>query len=115
MNDHTGSNTGAHSDDAAGGGSGHHPSLAHASLSAAAGSHSVGSEDTVMRGGPHDGLRTSVPIGVRSLLSPSEAPGLLDVYERTGEYEGETPVFRYTEQRSAEGIAPEMLHMPPSA
>ncbi len=35
----------------------------------------------VLRGGKHDGNSTTVADGVRRLLTPSDAPGLLDVYE----------------------------------
>ena len=35
----------------------------------------------VLRGGARDGDSTTVADGVRRLLTPSDAPGLLDVYE----------------------------------
>ena len=39
----------------------------------------------VLRGGAHDGSSTTVAEGVERLLTPSEAPGLLDVYEPADE------------------------------
>jgi hypothetical protein len=39
----------------------------------------------VLRGGAHNGNSTTVAEGVERLLTPSEAPGLLDVYEPAGE------------------------------
>src|SRR3954447_3290445 len=41
----------------------------------------LGSFLVVLRGGKHDGNSTTVADGVRRLLTPSDAPGLLDVYE----------------------------------
>lgn len=52
------------------------------------------------------------------MLTPSEAPGLLDVYEQTGdtatdEQSGErVAVFELADQQPSEGVAPELLHMP---
>jgi hypothetical protein len=39
----------------------------------------------VLRGGAHNGSSTTVAEGVERLLTPSDAPGLLDVYERGDE------------------------------
>lgn len=72
----------------------------------------------VFRGGVRDGQLTRVSHAVTSLLTPSEAPGLLDVYERLDETVfdqkagADAAVFEMVDQRSAEGIAPELLHQP---
>jgi hypothetical protein len=73
----------------------------------------------IMRGGAHDGKTTDVAEGVRRLLTVSDAPGLLDVYEIVDD---ETHVaadvddpeleFVLVAQESAAGVAPELLHMP---
>lgn len=39
----------------------------------------------VLRGGAHNGSSTTVAEGVERLLTPSDAPGLLDVYEPANE------------------------------
>jgi hypothetical protein len=41
----------------------------------------------VLRGGAHDGNSTMVAEGVHRLLTPSDAPGLLDVYEPVEEFQ----------------------------
>jgi hypothetical protein len=74
-------------------------------------------ELVVLSGGSRDGESTTVQGGVRRLLAVSEAPGLLDVYEadgRTQELEraGTALVFTHAGQESAEGVAPEALHLP---
>ena len=46
-----------------------------------------GDELVVLRGGSRDGESTKVQEGVRRLLAPSDAPGLLEVYEANGETE----------------------------
>lgn len=70
----------------------------------------------VLRGGNRDGETTRVQDGVRRLLTPSPAPGLLDVYEADGtteEVSGEDAlVFVLVGQEAADGVAPEMLHSP---
>lgn len=73
----------------------------------------------LLRGGVRDGQRTHVAEGVTRLLTPSEAPGLIDVYERVDDVAGAEgvaqpgiTVFELVDQRSAEGVAPELLHMP---
>ena len=75
-------------------------------------------ELVVLRGGSRDGESTRVQPGVRRLLAPSEAPGLLDVYEASdqtlhlpGNVE-HAHVFVHAGQESAEGVAPELLHAP---
>jgi hypothetical protein len=72
----------------------------------------------VLDGGSRDGESTEVDAHVVRLYAASEAPGLLDVYETTGETrhlrgnEEAATVFRFVEQVSAEGMAPEAIHMP---
>ena len=39
----------------------------------------------VLRGGSRDGDSTTVDVHVERLLAASEAPGLIDIYEATGE------------------------------
>ena len=77
-------------------------------------------ELVVLRGGSRDGESTKVDRGVRRLLAASAAPGLLEVYEASGET-AELPgnderaqVFVHAGEQSAEGIAPELLHLPSS-
>lgn len=72
----------------------------------------------VLRGGSRDGESTVVDDGVTRLLAASDAPGLLDVYRATDEQvqlrgnTGEAIVFAFDGQESAQGWAPESLHMP---
>ena len=72
----------------------------------------------VLRGGSRDGNSTTVDEGVRRLLTASDAPGLLDVYEANGETEelrgnpGPALVFAHVGQEAAGDTAPEMLHSP---
>jgi hypothetical protein len=72
----------------------------------------------VLSGGSRDGESTVLDAAVDRLYAASDAPGLLDVYESTGEQRhlaGNTEpanVFAYAGQASAEGIAPEAIHMP---
>lgn len=61
-----------------------------------------------LTGGTRDGETTEVAEDVTRLVAASAAPGLLDVYEESGE----DGVFELVDQESAEGIAPEALHMP---
>ncbi len=71
----------------------------------------LGSSLIVLRGGAHDGNSTMVAEGVRRLLTPSDAPGLLDVYEpiealthlrgneepaEVWEFSGQEPIERVT-------------------
>jgi hypothetical protein len=73
----------------------------------------------ILRGGAHDGKTTDVADGVTRLVTVSDAPGLLDVYEIVHD-ETHVPadpddpefVFEFTAQQPATGMAPEMLHMP---
>ncbi len=73
----------------------------------------------VLRGGSHDGQSTVVDVEVTRLLSPSAAPGLLDVYEATEEHQhlpgnkDTAVIYDFTGQEPAAGWAPEALHMPP--
>lgn len=75
----------------------------------------------VLRGGARDGDTTSVDGGVRRLLATSDAPGMVDVYEDTGELvhvrgnTGRAVVFSLVGQEPAEGLAPEVLHSPPAS
>ena len=77
-------------------------------------------ELVVLRGGSRDGESTRVRQGVRRLLAASQAPGLLDVYEANGltdDLPGNQEaalVFVHAGQQAADGVAPEMLHGPPS-
>jgi hypothetical protein len=72
----------------------------------------------VLSGGSRDGESTEVDGAVDRLYAASEAPGLLDVYEATDEtrhLRGNTKpaiVFAFAGQISAEGVAPEAIHMP---
>lgn len=73
----------------------------------------------LLRGGSRDGDTTSVDGGVRRILAVSDAPGMLDVYEDTGELvplrgaHGRAVVFAFTGLEPAGDIAPEALHSPP--
>lgn len=72
----------------------------------------------VLSGGTRDGESTVVDADVTRLLSPSAAPGLLDVYEATGERrplrgnDDAAQVFEFSGQQPSVGWAPEALHMP---
>ena len=74
----------------------------------------------VLDGGSRDGESTEIDEAVSRLYAASAAPGLLDVYEPTGETrplrgnEAAAIVFRFVEQVPAEGFAPETIHMPPA-
>lgn len=73
----------------------------------------------VLRGGSRDGESTVLDMHVERLLAASDAPGLVDVYEPTGETEhlahNAEPaiVFEFVGQEPIGDMAPEMLHMPP--
>lgn len=75
-------------------------------------------ELVVLRGGSRDGESTRVEPGVRRVLAASEAPGLLDVYEASGDtvhLPGNVEhahVFLLSGQEPADGVAPELLHAP---
>lgn len=72
----------------------------------------------MLRGGSRDGETTSVDDDVSRLLAASEAPGLLDVYERTAEparaagNEEVAVVFAFVGNEAADQVAPEAIHMP---
>jgi hypothetical protein len=74
----------------------------------------------VLHGGSRDGESTLVHEGVRRVLAPSDAPGLLDVYEANGQTEAvpgnddEALVLVHVGQQSADGVAPDLLHAPGS-
>ena len=78
----------------------------------------VAGDPVVLVGGSRDGESTTVDDGVERLLAASDAPGLLDVYERTDEVRevtGNTAsaiVFVFSGQEPADAFAPEALHMP---
>jgi hypothetical protein len=73
----------------------------------------------ILRGGAHDGKTTDVAEGVTRLVTVSDAPGLLDVYELVDDEthvaaDADDPelVFEFTAQEPAGEMAPEILHMP---
>ncbi len=73
----------------------------------------------ILRGGAHDGKTTDVADGVTRLVTVSDAPGLLDVYEFIEDEthvaaDADDPefVFEFTAQEPVGGMAPELLHMP---
>ena len=73
----------------------------------------------ILRGGAHDGKATDVAEGVTRLVTVSDAPGLLDVYELIEDEthlaaDADDPelVFEFVAQEPATDIAPELLHMP---
>lgn len=73
----------------------------------------------LLRGGSRDGDSTEVADEVSRLFAPSDAPGLLDVYEATETTahirgnDAEAIVFEWVGQEPTEGVAPEAIHMPP--
>ena len=69
----------------------------------------------VLRDGPHDGRTAPARDEVTRVFVPSEAPGMLDVYETDGEQEehpdeGVRTVFRFVEMIPADPRFPEILH-----
>ncbi|MCA1823537.1 MAG: hypothetical protein ABR520_05735 [Mycobacteriales bacterium] len=72
----------------------------------------------LLKGGPQDGRVVTAAVGVTRLLLPSEAPGLLDVYEERGatapapdaETAEELAVFEFTGQEPANPDFPEVQH-----
>ena len=72
----------------------------------------------VRRGGRRDGESTKVEQGVTRLLTPSDGPGLLEVYEDSGQTahvpgnSEDARVFVHAGQQGAEDVAPEALHAP---
>ncbi len=75
-------------------------------------------ELVVLRGGVRDGDSTMVQAGVRRLLTASDAPGMVEVYEANGETahvrgnSDDALVFIHVGQEPAGDIAPEMQHSP---
>jgi hypothetical protein len=69
-------------------------------------------------GGVRDGQVTRVDVHTERLYTPSDAPGLLDVYDRVEglteapDVDGPVGIFEFSGQVGDEGIAPELLHMP---
>jgi hypothetical protein len=76
----------------------------------------LGTNLIVLRGGAHDGNSTTVAEGVRRLLTPSDAPGLLDVYEPIDELmhlrgnEEPAEVWEFSGQESIERVTTEHGH-----
>jgi hypothetical protein len=76
-----------------------------------------GNPTYLLRGGGRDGELTTVGDELTRLYAVSDAPGLIDVYERTDELadhpDADAPVgvFVFTGQETAEGLAPELQHM----
>lgn len=75
----------------------------------------------VLSGGARDGESTTVAAGVTRIITPSDAPGLVDIYEQTEELRplpgNATPavVFAFAGQEPApDRIPAEAMHMPPS-
>lgn len=80
--------------------------------------HHHGEHVVLLRGGVRDGQFAGVSRELTRLLTVSDAPGLLDVYERvdetvrhpeTGEPAG---VFAFVGQEPTGELAPELQHMP---
>jgi hypothetical protein len=73
----------------------------------------------VLDGGSRHGESTTVDEHVQRLLAVSDAPGLLDVYASTHRLahlrgnDEPAVVFEFAGHESAEGVAPEAIHMPP--
>ena len=71
----------------------------------------------LLRGGGRDGEVTTVLPELTRLYAVSDAPGLVDVYERTEETAehpdavGPVGVFAFVGQETAEGLPPELQHM----
>jgi len=71
----------------------------------------------LLRDGGRDGELTTVVEGLTRLYAVSDAPGLVDVYERTDEMiehpdaDGPVGVFAFVGQETSEGLAPELQHM----
>ncbi len=70
----------------------------------------------VLRGGAHDGNSTTVAEGVTRLLTPSDAPGLLDVYEPVEQYrhlrgnDEPAEIWEFSGQESIERVTTEHGH-----
>lgn len=75
----------------------------------------------VLHGGARDGESTTVASGITRIITPSDAPGLVDIYEQTDELRplpgNDTPavVYQFAGQEAApDRIPAEAMHMPPS-
>ncbi len=72
----------------------------------------------VLRGGSRDGDSTVLDEHVDRLLAVSDAPGMVDVYEVTGEQEHVrgneelAMVFAFAGQEPIGAMEPSMIHMP---
>ncbi|HSK26134.1 MAG TPA: hypothetical protein VK894_04410 [Jiangellales bacterium] len=72
----------------------------------------------LLRGGTRDGEETTVAAAVTRLRAVSAAPGMLDIYSRTGDLvkvagnPDPATVFEFTGQEPAEGINPVDIHLP---
>lgn len=72
----------------------------------------------VLCGGSRDGESTTVASGVDRLLATSDAPGLIENYERTGRSRAvagnpEPAVeFEFVGRQPFGDLAPEMVHLP---
>jgi len=72
----------------------------------------------ILDGGSRDGDSTVVDDHVRRVLAASDAPGLLDVYEPTGNQrrlagnEDPAEVFAFVGQEPYGEVGPESIHMP---
>ena len=71
----------------------------------------------VLSGGSRDGETTTVATDVRRLLAASDAPGMLEIYERTATSrrvrgnEDEAVVFDHVGQEPANDMSPELIHL----
>lgn len=74
------------------------------------------SDVVLLRGGSREGESTTVQPDVRRLLAASRAPGMLEVYEDSGEQveheHGAARVFVAVDMQPAGDTAPELLHSP---
>jgi hypothetical protein len=76
----------------------------------------LGTFIVVLRGGFHDGNSTTVADGVTRLLTPSDAPGLLDVYEPAEEFihlrgnDEEAQIWEFAGQEPIERVTTEHGH-----
>lgn len=72
----------------------------------------------LLRGGSRDGESTTVDDSVERLLAASQAPGLIDVYERTDEVEHvagndeDAVVYAFSGQQPISEVPAAHLHMP---
>lgn len=70
----------------------------------------------VLRGGAREGETTTVSDGITRIVAPSDAPGLVDIYELTDEVQdvdgsGEATVYRFVAQEPAPTkITAESMH-----